>query len=101
MVVYMEDYIGRDPGFLYETISESIERGNRIVINFKGIDNVSMEYLKESVGRVLEENGFDTLKNKLNGSKFNNSKFIITKDSLKYLNLNPDYLKKYGNYKIF
>ena len=34
-------------------------------------------------------------------TEFNNSKFIITKDSLKYLNLNPDYLKKYGNYKIF
>ncbi|MBN1469385.1 MAG: DUF4325 domain-containing protein [Fusobacteriaceae bacterium] len=76
MVVYMEDYIGRDPGFLYETISESIERGNRIVINFKGVDNVSMEYLKESVGRVLEENGFDTLKNKLN--------FVNVKNHVRY-----------------
>ena len=66
MVVYMEDYIGRDPGFLYETISESIERGIRIVINFKGVDIIPMEYLKESVGRILEENSFETIKNKLN-----------------------------------
>ncbi len=66
MVIYMEDYISRDPGFLYETISESIERGMRIVINFKGVEDVPMEYLKESVGRVLEENSFETIKNKLN-----------------------------------
>lgn len=66
MVIYMEDYISRDPGFLYETISESIERGMRVVINFKGVEDVPMEYLKESVGRVLEENSFDTIKNKLN-----------------------------------
>ena len=25
-----------------------------------------MEYLKESVGRILEENSFETIKNKLN-----------------------------------
>jgi len=43
MVIYMEDYISRDPGFLYETISESIERGIRIVINFKGVDIIPME----------------------------------------------------------
>lgn len=66
MVIYMEDYISRDPGFLYETISDSIERGMRIVINFKGVEDVPMEYLKESVGRVLEENSFETIKNKLN-----------------------------------
>lgn len=66
MVIYMEDYISRDPGFLYETISESIERGMRIVINFKGVEDVPMEYLKDSVGRVLEENSFETIKNKLN-----------------------------------
>lgn len=34
-------------------------------------------------------------------TEFKNSKFTFTKDSLNYLNLNPDYLKKYGNYKIF
>lgn len=33
--------------------------------------------------------------------EFNNSKFIVTKDSLIYLNLNREYLIKYGNYKIF
>lgn len=66
MVIYMEDYISRDPGFLYETISESIERGIRIVINFRGVEDVPMEFLKESVGRVLEENSFEAIKNKLN-----------------------------------
>ncbi len=35
-----------------------------------------MEYLKESVGRVLEENGFDTLKNKLN--------FVNVKNHVRY-----------------
>lgn len=66
MVVYMEDYISRDPGFLYETLSESIEKGMRVVINFRGVEDVPMEYLKESVGRVLEENSFEAIKNKLN-----------------------------------
>lgn len=66
MVIYMEDYISRDPGFLYETITENIERGMRLVINFKGIEDVPMIYLRESVGRVLEENSFEILKNKLN-----------------------------------
>ena len=34
-------------------------------------------------------------------TEFSNSKFIVTKDSLNYLNLNPEYLRKYGNYKIY
>jgi len=66
MVIYMEDYIRHNPEFLYETISESIERGMRVVINFREVEDVPMEYLKESVGRVLEENSFEALKNKLN-----------------------------------
>lgn len=32
---------------------------------------------------------------------FNEAKFIVTTDSLKYLNLNPDYKKLYGNYRIY
>lgn len=34
-------------------------------------------------------------------TEFINAKFLIKKDSLNYLNLNPEYQKKYGNYKIF
>ncbi len=34
-------------------------------------------------------------------TEFNNSKFIIKNDSLIYLNLNVEYKKEYGNYKIY
>ncbi|WP_300671196.1 hypothetical protein [Soonwooa sp.] len=34
-------------------------------------------------------------------TEFKNSKFIVKKDSLIYLDLNPDYKKQYGNYKIY
>ncbi len=34
-------------------------------------------------------------------TEFINAKFLIKKDSLNYLNLNPEYQKKYRNYKIF
>jgi len=34
-------------------------------------------------------------------TEFSNAKFLIKKDSLHYLNLNPEYQKQYGNYKIF
>ncbi|TDX84511.1 hypothetical protein [Epilithonimonas xixisoli] len=34
-------------------------------------------------------------------TEFNNSKFIVKTDSLIYLNLNSDYKRQYGNYKIY
>ena len=34
-------------------------------------------------------------------TEFSNSQFVIKKDSLIYLNLNKDYKKQYGNYKIY
>jgi len=34
-------------------------------------------------------------------TEFNDSKFTIKSDSLIYLNLNIEYKKEYGNYKIY
>lgn len=34
-------------------------------------------------------------------TEFSNSKFIVKPDSLIYLNLNVEYKKEYGNYKIY
>lgn len=66
MIILVQDYVSRDPGFLYETITESIEKGMRLVINFRGVNELTDEYLSESIGRVLRENEFDSIKNKLN-----------------------------------
>lgn len=66
MIILVEDYIQRDPGFLYEIISDSLEKGIKLVVNFKGVDNLTFEYLNESIGRVIKENNFDEIKNRLN-----------------------------------
>lgn len=66
MIILVEDYVGRDPGFLYEIISNSIDKGMRLVINFRGVDQLTYEYLSESIGRVLKEYEFEDIKNKLN-----------------------------------
>jgi len=66
MIILVEDYIQRDPGFLYEIISDSLEKGIKLVINFKGVDTLSSEYLNESIGRIIKENNFEEIKNRLN-----------------------------------
>lgn len=66
MIILIEDYITRDPGFLYETITESIEKGMRLVLNFRNINKLTEEYIADSIGRVIDENDFEAIKNKVN-----------------------------------
>ncbi len=66
MIILIEDYITRDPGFLYETITESIEKGMRLVLNFRNINKLNEEYIVESIGRVIDEHDFESIKNKVN-----------------------------------
>lgn len=66
MIILLRDYIERDPGFLYEIITDSIEKGIKLVINFRSVNKLTYEFLDESIGRVLRENEFDSIKNKLN-----------------------------------
>lgn len=66
MIILLKDYIDRDPGFLYEIITDSIEKGIKLVINFRNVDKLTDEFLDESIGRVLKENDFDNIKHKLN-----------------------------------
>ncbi len=62
MIILIEDYITRDPGFLYETITESIEKGMRLVLNFRNINKLNEEYIVESIGRVIDEHDFESIK---------------------------------------
>ena len=66
MIILLKDYMDRDPGFLYEIITDSIEKGIKLVINFRNVDKLTDEFLDESIGRVLKENDFDNIKHKLN-----------------------------------
>jgi hypothetical protein len=66
MIILLKDYIERDPGFLYEIITDGIDKGIKLVINFRNVDKLTSEFLDESIGRVLKENDFDNIKHKLN-----------------------------------
>lgn len=66
MIILLKDYMERDPGFLYEIITDSIEKGIKLVVNFRNVDKLTDEFLDESIGRVLRENDFDNIKHKLN-----------------------------------
>ena len=99
----------QETGHLSEIYSEGIWKMNNDTLILNSLQPNECLYIDDfslTKGKTLDDMQ-TTLKNcepKPNSkffTEFNNSKFIITKDSLKYLNLNPDYLKKYGNYKIF
>ena len=98
-----------ETGHLSEIYSEGIWKMNNDTLILNSLQPNECLYIDDfslTKGETIDDMQ-TTLKNcepKPNSkffTEFNNSKFTVTKDSLIYLNLNPEYLKKYGNYKIF
>ncbi|BDU49802.1 STAS-like domain-containing protein [Haliovirga abyssi] len=62
--------LGRD--VLYSNIKRNFEKGKKLVLDFRGIDEIDEEFLGETLGRVIEEHNFQAISTQINFINVNN-----------------------------
>lgn len=66
MIIQIKEFQDKKPTILYKEIKGDLDQGMRIVLDFKFVPTLAYEFLTESVGEVLTEYDFESIKHKLN-----------------------------------
>jgi hypothetical protein len=66
MIIQVKEFQDKKPTLLYKEIKKDLDQGMRIVLDFKFVPSLAYEFLIDSVGQVLSEYDFESIKHKLN-----------------------------------
>lgn len=98
-----------ESGHITQIYSEGLWRKNKDTLILNSLRPNDCLYIDDF--SLNEKEAFESMKTTMKNcnpkpnskifTEFNNSKFIIKSDSLIYLNLNIEYKKENGNYKIY
>ena len=66
MIIQVKEFQDKKPTLLYKEIKKDLDQGMRIVLDFKFVPSLAYEFLIESVGAVLTQYEFESIKHKLN-----------------------------------
>lgn len=66
MIIQVKEFQNKQPTLLYKEIKNDLDQGMRIVLDFKFVPTLAYEFLIDSIGQVLAEYDFESIKNKLN-----------------------------------
>jgi uncharacterized protein YaaW (UPF0174 family) len=61
MVIVVKDFINQDAEVLYSNISNNLKRDVKITLDFKAIEKTTYEFLEDTIGKIIEEHGFETV----------------------------------------
>ncbi|TDT72297.1 uncharacterized protein DUF4325 [Hypnocyclicus thermotrophus] len=66
MIIEIKDFINKDPDILYKEIKSDLDKGMKIIVDFKFIPNITYDFLNSTIGKIIKEYNFDIIKNKIN-----------------------------------
>ncbi|MDN5304949.1 MAG: hypothetical protein PWP46_1835 [Fusobacteriaceae bacterium] len=66
MIIEVKNFIDKDPNLLYKEIKSDLDKGMKLIIDFKFIPNISYDFLNSTIGRIIKEYNFDHIKSKIN-----------------------------------
>ena len=63
MVIVVKNFIDQDPEILYTNIINNLKRDVQITLDFKAIEKTTYDFLENTIGKIVEENGFESIQN--------------------------------------
>jgi hypothetical protein len=68
---------------VYNAIYSTISENDCIILSFEGITSLSSSFLNSSIGEIIEEFGFDFLKNKIKITKYTPQLSVLIQNYIK------------------
>ncbi len=65
MVIVVKNFIDQDAEVLYLNIMNNLKRDVKITLDFKAIEKTTYDFLENTVGRIVEEKGFESIQNNI------------------------------------
>jgi hypothetical protein len=64
MEIKVKDFIGQDE-VLYLNIINNLKKDTKITLDFKAIEKTTYDFLENTIGKVIDEKGFETIQNNI------------------------------------
>jgi uncharacterized protein DUF4325 len=64
-MVIVVKIIDQDAEVLYLNIMNNLKRDVKITLDFKGIEKTTYDFLENTVGKIVEEKGFESIQNNI------------------------------------
>ncbi|MEI6857781.1 STAS-like domain-containing protein [Psychrilyobacter sp.] len=65
MVIVVKNFIDQDAEVLYLNIMNNLKRDVKITLDFKAIEKTTYDFLENTVGKIVEEKGFESIQNNI------------------------------------
>ncbi|MGM0508543.1 MAG: STAS-like domain-containing protein [Fusobacteriota bacterium] len=66
MVIYVKNFLTKEPVVLHDKIQKNLDKGKRVVLDFGDNDIIEFDFLNESIGNIITGNNFPAIKHRIN-----------------------------------